>query len=108
MSEIKNELDTLPVRALLAAAFITYLSAASEDRRRQCLDSWMAHSGLQSKYITSSFTTLATAYGKSCPKQPTQTPLPTHNITDSTVTTWNIQMLQLQGLLEELVCHLTK
>uniref|UniRef100_A0A3Q4HAW8 Cytoplasmic dynein 2 heavy chain 1 n=1 Tax=Neolamprologus brichardi TaxID=32507 RepID=A0A3Q4HAW8_NEOBR len=47
MSEIKNELDTLPVRALLAAAFITYLSAASEDRRRQCLDSWMAHSGLQ-------------------------------------------------------------
>ncbi|XP_025753905.1 cytoplasmic dynein 2 heavy chain 1 isoform X2 [Oreochromis niloticus] len=47
MSEIKNELDTLPARALLAAAFITYLSAASEDRRRQCLDSWMVQSGLQ-------------------------------------------------------------
>uniref|UniRef100_A0A672GCW4 Dynein cytoplasmic 2 heavy chain 1 n=1 Tax=Salarias fasciatus TaxID=181472 RepID=A0A672GCW4_SALFA len=47
MSEIKNELDTLPVRALLAAAFITYLSAASEDRRRHCLKAWMAHSGLQ-------------------------------------------------------------
>uniref|UniRef100_A0A3Q0T4R8 Cytoplasmic dynein 2 heavy chain 1 n=1 Tax=Amphilophus citrinellus TaxID=61819 RepID=A0A3Q0T4R8_AMPCI len=47
MSEIKNELDTLPVRALLAAAFITYLSAASEDRRRHCLDTWMAQSGLQ-------------------------------------------------------------
>ncbi|XP_008299945.1 cytoplasmic dynein 2 heavy chain 1 [Stegastes partitus] len=47
MSEIKNELDTLPIRALLAAAFITYLSAASEDRRRHCLETWMAQSGLQ-------------------------------------------------------------
>ncbi|XP_017286523.1 cytoplasmic dynein 2 heavy chain 1 isoform X3 [Kryptolebias marmoratus] len=47
MSEIKSELDTLPNRALLAAAFITYLSAASEDRRRHCLEIWMAQSGLQ-------------------------------------------------------------
>ncbi|KAK5608849.1 Cytoplasmic dynein 2 heavy chain 1 [Crenichthys baileyi] len=47
MSEIQSELDTLPLRALLAAAFITYLSAASEDRRRHCLDTWMAQSGLQ-------------------------------------------------------------
>ncbi|KAM4566457.1 cytoplasmic dynein 2 heavy chain 1 isoform 3-T3 [Odontesthes bonariensis] len=47
MSEIKNELETLPIRALLAAAFITYLSAATEDRRRQCLETWMAQSGLQ-------------------------------------------------------------
>ncbi|XP_040902456.1 cytoplasmic dynein 2 heavy chain 1 [Toxotes jaculatrix] len=47
MSEIKNELDTLPIRAMLAAAFITYLSAASEDRRRHCLETWMAQSGLQ-------------------------------------------------------------
>ncbi|XP_041658498.1 cytoplasmic dynein 2 heavy chain 1 isoform X2 [Cheilinus undulatus] len=47
MSEIKNELDTLPLRAMLAAAFITYLSAASEDRRRCCLETWMAQSGLQ-------------------------------------------------------------
>ncbi|XP_047450013.1 cytoplasmic dynein 2 heavy chain 1 isoform X3 [Mugil cephalus] len=47
MSEIKNELDTLPNRALLAAAFITYLSAASEDRRRHCLETWMAQSGLE-------------------------------------------------------------
>uniref|UniRef100_A0A7N9ATV1 Cytoplasmic dynein 2 heavy chain 1 n=1 Tax=Mastacembelus armatus TaxID=205130 RepID=A0A7N9ATV1_9TELE len=47
MSEIKNELDTLPVRAMLAAAFITYLSAAPEDRRRHCLETWMAQSGLQ-------------------------------------------------------------
>ena len=50
MSEIKNELDTLPMRAMLAAAFITYLSAAPEDRRKLCLETWMAQSGLQSKY----------------------------------------------------------
>lgn len=50
MSEIKNELDTLPMRAMLAAAFITYLSAAPEDRRRHCLETWMAQSGLPSKY----------------------------------------------------------
>uniref|UniRef100_A0A8C9YIK3 Cytoplasmic dynein 2 heavy chain 1 n=1 Tax=Sander lucioperca TaxID=283035 RepID=A0A8C9YIK3_SANLU len=47
MSEIKNELDTLPMRAMLAAAFITYLSAAPEDRRRHCQETWMAQSGLQ-------------------------------------------------------------
>ncbi|XP_041850617.1 cytoplasmic dynein 2 heavy chain 1 [Melanotaenia boesemani] len=47
MSEIKNELDTLPIRALLAAAFITYLSAASEDRRKHCLETWMDQSVLQ-------------------------------------------------------------
>ncbi|XP_056467776.1 cytoplasmic dynein 2 heavy chain 1 isoform X1 [Gadus chalcogrammus] len=45
--EIKEELDTLPMRAMLAAAFITYLSSATEDRRRHCLDTWMTHSGLQ-------------------------------------------------------------
>lgn len=49
MSEIKNELDTLPLRAMLAAAFITYLSAAPEDRRRHCLEVWTAQSGLQSR-----------------------------------------------------------
>lgn len=49
MSEIKNEMDTLPLRAMLAAAFITYLSAAPEDRRRQCLEMWTAQSGLQSR-----------------------------------------------------------
>ncbi|KAJ3590901.1 hypothetical protein NHX12_008849, partial [Muraenolepis orangiensis] len=45
--EMKEELDTLPMRAMLAAAFITYLSSATEDRRRHCLDAWMTHSGLQ-------------------------------------------------------------
>ncbi|KAM4627347.1 cytoplasmic dynein 2 heavy chain 1 [Polymixia lowei] len=47
VSEIKEELETLPMRAMLAAAFITYLSAASEDRRKHCLETWMAQSGLQ-------------------------------------------------------------
>ncbi|XP_071781183.2 cytoplasmic dynein 2 heavy chain 1 [Centroberyx gerrardi] len=47
MSEIKEGLDTLPMRAMLAAAFITYLSAAPEDRRKHCLETWMAQSGLQ-------------------------------------------------------------
>ncbi|XP_061923239.1 dynein cytoplasmic 2 heavy chain 1 isoform X1 [Entelurus aequoreus] len=57
MCEIKNELETLPVRAMLAAAFITYLSAASEDRRRRCLESWMSQSGLQ-KFDFRSFLSL--------------------------------------------------
>ncbi|XP_029374274.1 cytoplasmic dynein 2 heavy chain 1 isoform X3 [Echeneis naucrates] len=47
MSDIKNELDTLPMRAILAAAFITYLSAAPEDQRKQCLEKWMVQSRLQ-------------------------------------------------------------
>uniref|UniRef100_A0A3Q3WZD5 Cytoplasmic dynein 2 heavy chain 1 n=1 Tax=Mola mola TaxID=94237 RepID=A0A3Q3WZD5_MOLML len=47
MSEIKIELDTLPMRTMLAAAFITYLSAAPEDQRRHCLETWMAQSGLR-------------------------------------------------------------
>ncbi|KAM6946318.1 LOW QUALITY PROTEIN: cytoplasmic dynein 2 heavy chain 1 [Aplochiton taeniatus] len=47
VSEITEELDTLPVRTMLAAAFITYLSAAPEDRRRHCLETWMGYSGLQ-------------------------------------------------------------
>lgn len=55
MSEIKNELDTLPIRAMLAAAFITYLSAAPEDRRRHCLETWMAQSGLQSILILTAY-----------------------------------------------------
>lgn len=55
MCEITTELDTLPLRALLAAAFITYLSAAPEDRRRHCLEAWTAQAGLQSRnYINTS------------------------------------------------------
>lgn len=40
------------MQAMLAAAFITYLSAAPEDRRRYCLETWMTQSGLQSKYTS--------------------------------------------------------
>ncbi len=36
-----QELKELPLRALLASAFITYMSAASEDVRSSCLHSWM-------------------------------------------------------------------
>ncbi|XP_041920571.1 cytoplasmic dynein 2 heavy chain 1 [Alosa sapidissima] len=47
MAEITEELATLPKRAQLAAAFITYLSAAPEDQRRASLQAWMESSGLQ-------------------------------------------------------------
>uniref|UniRef100_A0AAY5E9K0 Cytoplasmic dynein 2 heavy chain 1 n=1 Tax=Electrophorus electricus TaxID=8005 RepID=A0AAY5E9K0_ELEEL len=47
MEEISEELDTLPKRVLLAAAFITYLSAAPENERRASLHTWMDNSGLQ-------------------------------------------------------------
>ncbi|XP_019521077.1 PREDICTED: cytoplasmic dynein 2 heavy chain 1 [Hipposideros armiger] len=38
--EITEELATLPKRAQLAAAFITYLSAAPEGLRKTCLEEW--------------------------------------------------------------------
>uniref|UniRef100_A0AAR2JK60 Cytoplasmic dynein 2 heavy chain 1 n=1 Tax=Pygocentrus nattereri TaxID=42514 RepID=A0AAR2JK60_PYGNA len=47
VDEISEELDTLPKRVQLAAAFITYLSAAPEDQRRAKLLTWMENSGLQ-------------------------------------------------------------
>ncbi|KAL2095874.1 hypothetical protein ACEWY4_008022 [Coilia grayii] len=47
VAEITEELATLPKRAQLAAAFITYLSAAPEDQRRASLQAWMEDSGLQ-------------------------------------------------------------
>ena len=31
----------MPQRALLAAAFVTYMSSAPEDVRQQCLKNWM-------------------------------------------------------------------
>ncbi|KAG7470921.1 hypothetical protein MATL_G00119020 [Megalops atlanticus] len=48
VAEITEELETLPKRAQLAAAFITYLSAAPEDQRKASLEEWMKSSGLQS------------------------------------------------------------
>ncbi|XP_051482944.1 cytoplasmic dynein 2 heavy chain 1 isoform X1 [Apus apus] len=47
VSEITDELATLPKRAQLAAAFITYLSAAPEDQRRTSLDEWTKSGGLE-------------------------------------------------------------
>ncbi|XP_073674385.1 cytoplasmic dynein 2 heavy chain 1-like [Garra rufa] len=47
VDEIREDLDTLPKRAQLSAAFITYLPAAPEDQRRSSLDHWMSSSGLQ-------------------------------------------------------------
>ncbi|XP_069664408.1 cytoplasmic dynein 2 heavy chain 1 isoform X2 [Haliaeetus albicilla] len=47
VSEITDELATLPKRAQLAAAFITYLSAAPEDRRKTSLDEWTKSAGLE-------------------------------------------------------------
>ena len=48
VTELAQELDQLPRRALLAAGFITYLSQTPEDERRQKLDDWMENVGLQS------------------------------------------------------------
>ncbi|XP_015268586.1 PREDICTED: cytoplasmic dynein 2 heavy chain 1 [Gekko japonicus] len=47
VSEIADELSTLPRRAQLAAAFITYLSAAPEDQRKASLDAWTKSAGLE-------------------------------------------------------------
>uniref|UniRef100_A0A8C0I8A9 Cytoplasmic dynein 2 heavy chain 1 n=1 Tax=Bubo bubo TaxID=30461 RepID=A0A8C0I8A9_BUBBB len=47
VSEITDELATLPKRAQLAAAFITYLSAAPEDQRKTSLHEWTKSAGLE-------------------------------------------------------------
>lgn len=49
--EITEELATLPKRAQLAAAFITYLSAAPESLRKTCLEEWTKSAGLESLYL---------------------------------------------------------
>lgn len=48
--EITEELATLPKRAQLAAAFITYLSAAPEGLRKTCLEEWTKSACLESLY----------------------------------------------------------
>ncbi|XP_030099868.1 cytoplasmic dynein 2 heavy chain 1 isoform X1 [Mus musculus] len=47
VAEIAEELATLPKRAQLAAAFITYLSAAPEGLRKNCLEEWTKAAGLE-------------------------------------------------------------
>ena len=48
MGELDSELKELPLRALLAAAFITYMSAAPEDVRQESMNSWMEQVGVHS------------------------------------------------------------
>ena len=47
VGELTTELEQLPRRAVLGAGFITYLSQAPEDQRRQMLSGWVAHIGLE-------------------------------------------------------------
>lgn len=51
VAEITEELATLPKRAQLAAAFITYLSAAPEGLRKTCLEEWAKSACLESLYL---------------------------------------------------------
>lgn len=46
VGELSTELGELPLRALLAAAFITYMSSAPEDARQASLRSWMDSLGV--------------------------------------------------------------
>ncbi len=48
ISQLDEELEQLPHRALLAAGFISYLSQAPEDERRLMLSNWLAFVGLTS------------------------------------------------------------
>ncbi|XP_076446844.1 LOW QUALITY PROTEIN: cytoplasmic dynein 2 heavy chain 1-like [Babylonia areolata] len=47
VGELSKELKELPMRALLAAAFITYLPSAPEDMRRERMKAWMKAIGIE-------------------------------------------------------------
>ena len=47
MSELQTELETLPKKAQIAAGFITYLSSAPEDERRERIATWTELAGLE-------------------------------------------------------------
>lgn len=47
VGELSMELGELPMRALLAAAFITYLPSAPEDVRRDKIKAWMDNIGIR-------------------------------------------------------------
>ena len=47
VGELASELEQLPWKALLAAAFITYLGPAPEDERRDRLAAWLEHTALE-------------------------------------------------------------
>ena len=46
VGELTKEIQELPMRALLGAAFLTYMSAAPEDVRQLCLSNWMEAVGV--------------------------------------------------------------
>ena len=48
VGELVQELDQLPMKALLAAGFITYLSQAPDDQRRSMLRNWMDNISMES------------------------------------------------------------
>ncbi|KAF2362508.1 ATPase dynein-related AAA domain [Trinorchestia longiramus] len=52
VSELEESESSLSKQCLLAAAFITYLSEASEDVRKSVMDAWTAMLGLQSFDLT--------------------------------------------------------
>ena len=57
VGELATALSELPMRALLAAAFVTYLSNAPEDARQRCLDRWMKSYGVSSFNLRSFLST---------------------------------------------------
>ena len=46
VGELTQELKELPMRALLAAGFITYMPAAPEDTRKEKMRDWMEATGV--------------------------------------------------------------
>ena len=47
VGELSKELTTLPLRSLLAAGFMSYMSNAAEDVRHMCLNNWMEEIGVE-------------------------------------------------------------
>jgi dynein heavy chain 2 len=50
---LEEQLLTLPLNSLLSAGFITYLAAASEDKRQEMVKRWQRHLGLEEYSFTS-------------------------------------------------------
>ncbi|GIY28883.1 cytoplasmic dynein 2 heavy chain 1 [Caerostris darwini] len=57
LQEIDQQLEELPMKALLAAAFITYLSAEPEDERRSVVEKWCSEFGIEKFSLTQTLST---------------------------------------------------
>ncbi|CAL1265870.1 unnamed protein product [Larinioides sclopetarius] len=57
LQEIDQQLEELPMKTLLAAAFITYLSAEPEDKRRSVVERWCSDFGLEKFSLTQTLST---------------------------------------------------